>query len=542
MLKKRSLRLISILLGSIVLLFLVAQIILYNWNSRLRERLSGKVTEFSNGNYGLTMKDADLSIIARSLKLKQVVLAPVKTEGKKKATFLLSAKLFSLKEVSVFSLLKDRCLNAGRLELEDPQVTIYLEGKGFPETGTPAKSLYEFITPRLKELSIGNIELTNFRLTVYSSDSVLLFSSQENVLSIKNFLLNGSEEGKFFQAEQCKLELHHFTIPFGEGLYSLSGKHFRASYTDDEIQLDSLVLAPLADQKSFPEKAGRQISRVVFTLNRAVMKGADLRSFVEYQWLVGRSLEVTGCKMQVFRDDNYKLQDGKRPSVQQIAHDLPFYLKIDTLKARDIDVQYDEVPEGSVFPSQMRLNEMEITVTGTDNRPGAKEQHIKAFTKARFMNAADLELEYDFPLNTDEEMFSCRGRIFKMDLKKINPMTLKARGLEIKGGELDKVEFQFDANDSVSQGMMKMLYHDLEINIKDQKDGGKEKEMKTWLFMKYFIDGSNPSKDGRERVVRIYTKHESRRYFLFYTLASIGSGIGPSIMGEKKAKIAKRIY
>jgi hypothetical protein len=261
--------------------------------------------------------------------------------------------------------------------------------------------------------------------------------------------------------------------------------------------------------------------------------------------MTGEKLDMKGCSMEVYRDDNYELADIKRPSVQKLLRDAPFYVKIDTVIAKDVHVEYDEIAKDSKLPSRMFLDDMEITVTGTDNDTThmTDKSVVRSLNTGTFMKAGKLKMEYIFPMQSEKEHFYCSGTISAMSGKSFNPLTKDAMGLEIKNGQMQKLEFNFEAKEDASNGKLKLWYQGLELELKKMENGkpADEQKLKSLLFNKVIVRRDNPDKNGFFLEADIHAEHEPRRYFLFYTLSSVGSGIPPAIMGKTKAELVKKI-
>jgi hypothetical protein len=539
-----------IILAAGVFITIITGILLHQQEQSIRERLCAKVRIASGDRYSLTVGELEISLLSRQIILKDFLLAPTDKIRPGEPAYLVKGKSMAVSGYSLLSFFFGKKLVASRMDLSDAYVKVYMgerKSGASPEFGD--LSIYKMMSSRLGEISIHDISVNNCVLSVFLQDTLRpAFSSDKASLILKKFLVNKKtdDDAMLFGAEKCEIGIDDFTVHLMDSLYALQGKRLSASYLDKEIRIDSLVLAPLYPKHLFSKKAGRQISRAAITLGSMVFAQADVRRFIENNSLEAKKLYLKDCYMDVYRDDNYPLEKKRKPSFQRTLRDLPFYLHIDSVQGENVNIVYDEVPEGSSFVSRMLMEDLSLTLTGLDSDTLHlnSDSKVLAVSNSRFMEAGKLELTYLFPLNTDKENFTCEGKMGGMPLTKLNPLSKRAMGLDIKEGMLDSIYFKFKADDTASHGTMTMLYHDLKIDLVDVgKTVAQDRPqwIKSFLLNAVFDFRDNPKKGEHVRTEPVFAEHNPSRYFLFYTLSSVGSGVGLSIFGKEKLALLKKL-
>jgi len=267
----------------------------------------------------------------------------------------------------------------------------------------------------------------------------------------------------------------------------------------------------------------------------------DVKQFFEYNWLVIHKVELTGCTIDVFRDNTLPLKKIVRPSLQAMVKSLPFFVSVDTIEVKKGEVTFEVKEPEAASSGKISINKMNIIISGIQNDSSAysSDQSIKAVIKGFIYNQGRFSETYVFPLEATKEFFYCSGSLTSMPLSLFNPMIKNTKNISIKSGQLDYASFSFIAHENSSKGKMKFMYHDLKIEVMD-KEGEKNRlkeKLKTFLANKFVFKECNPCKDGIVRESNIHAEHNPYRFFLYYSMQSILSGIEPAIVSDKKAKL-----
>jgi hypothetical protein len=93
------------------------------------------------------------------------------------------------------------------------------------------------------------------------------------------------------------------------------------------------------------------------------------------------------------------------------------------------------------------------------------------------------------------------------------------------------MKFSFKANEAKSTGKMTLLYHGLEITVKNKRtdDTTAFKERIVSLIANKRLENSNPGSDKGVRVGVIDYKRDPERFLISYCFKSIMTGIKSSI-------------
>lgn len=525
----------------------------FYFNKKIIENIKEHVSASTNGEYVLSLDELTINLLTHTIILNNLGIGPSQQNAAhSKAQYIFKAKVLKIIDFSIFSYLKGKDLLIDKIEFEEPQISIFQGSERFPEKKVNPSSInfsiYSAFSKKLNSISIAHIDIMNSKFNIYKNgaDTLSVFSTNDNSISINNFYVNSETDKKnrLFIAEKFEIVMNKFSYHLGNGLYMIYGKSLYASYFDSTLTVDSLQLVPNYSKKKFADEAGRQVSRAKVISSKVICKKMDVKLFFEYNWLVIHKVDVTGCAIDVFRDNTLPLAPIHRPSLQAMVKSLPFFVAVDTIEMKNGNLNFEVLNPGATSTGKLSVNKFNIIITGVQNDTSRYlgDENIKAIVNGSIMNQGKFNETYKFPLKSTKEFFYCSGSMSGMSMNSFNPILEQAKDISIKSGQIDHVSFSFIAHENSSNGTMIFKYHDLKIEMlnKEDKKNNLQSKLKTFLANKLAIHDSNPGKDGIVRISDIYAKHNPYRYFLNYSMQSVLSGIEPAIESEKGAKLLQK--
>jgi hypothetical protein len=542
--------------GIVLLLTLAAILIATNMlNMYLSDKmlimLRERVKEESGGEYILNVEDVKVRLFDRSVSLSSLMVAPADAGRQtSKARYIIKANSLKLQGIGIISFLQGEKLSVTDLRFDDPHILIFQGDERFPvdtDSLLNGFSLFQMISPEWNSLSIENIDVENLRLNVYRNvrdRTLLLLSAKENNISVRKFKVDaGSDKAHhLFFADKFELVMKDFSYQLPDGMYTLTGKKLYASYIDSAITVDSFRIIPNYPKEAFGKVLGRQASWTTILAPLLSMSNVDVKLFFEQNWFAAKKLELEKCKIDVYRDNNIPLAEIVRPSFQAMIRDLPFFISIDTIEMKNASVRYEELAEGAVATSVMTMDKINGIITGVNNDTSSytDKSAIRASADAVFMKYAMFKANYIFPLNSRNEVCSCNGFLGPMPINKLNPLLEPAKGISVISGQVDSMKFFFTSEGKMAKGKMTLAYHDLSVKaLRDNRNNEVKTRIRSFIADQLIVKNSNPGPNGL-REVDIVTNRNSYRYFPFFFMQSLLSGVAASVEGEKKSIFLKR--
>jgi hypothetical protein len=551
--KKSKLRLFVILSSSLLVIIIIAGLVGNSYISkRVLDTLKERIDKGSHGEYALTVDEVNVNLFTRSISMENFIIAPVNIHiAEFKVGYIIKANSLKVTGFSLMSYFKNKDLHIRSIQFDKSQISVFQKQRVRKtvdaDTSVNELSLFEIISPSLRSLEVDEIDIDHSRLNIYrnSADTIALLSSEDNSISIRKFLVNAETESKkkLFQAEKFEITMNRFSFHLPGDMYNISGKKLYASYLDSVIRIDSFQLVPKYPKKEFSKRAGRQTTRAGIVSSLVTFEKIDVKLFLEQSSLIAKSLSLEGVFIDAYRDNNIPLEEVERPSVQTIIREIPFALSIDTIKLVKAAAVYEDIPQGGSAGGIMTIDNINGMITGCNNDTTGynDKSSVHASLSAVFMKTGYFNAVYSFPLNTRHENFYCSGKMSKMPITAINPLTLPTKGIKIESGTADSMKFSFSGNGKISSGEMVLAYHDLKVEVLSKDDEAKLKtRIKNVIANNIVLKDGNPGKDGNLRVVKLGVQKNVFRYFPYFFMQSLLSGITASVQGEAKSKFLKR--
>jgi hypothetical protein len=521
-------------------------------SQRVLSSLKERVEEGSHGEYTIAVDDLSVRVLGRSVTIENLIVAPSeKNITAKKVGYVIKASSLKVVGFSLLSYFKNKDLQISSIQFTKPEISIFQkQGKIIEEavdTAGPPFSFFEMISAKLNSLSIDKIDIDDAKINIYRSsvDTVALLSAKENSISIRKFKVDSTNDNTehLFSAEKFEIIMNRFSYHLPDGMYTVFGKRLYTSYVDSVISIDSFQLVPNYPKKDFGKKLGRQTSRVSIVSSTVNFTDIDVKRFLEQNSFVAGKLTLKGFLIDVYRDNNVPLAKVVRPSLQSMIRDIPIFLSIDTIEMVDASAKYEDLAEGAGASGIMKFDKINGVITGiiSDSSLYNDKSEIRLVMNSIFMDEGRFDASFHFPLNTRDEISFCSGIMSAMPIMALNPLLESTKGISIKSGNIDSMKFVLNTNGTYSDGTMTMAYHNLSVNILGGKEGMNLKtKFKNFVANELIIKENNPGKDGKLRTVSIGVHKNQYRYFPYFFMQSLLSGIGASMEGEQKAKFLKR--
>jgi hypothetical protein len=134
-------------------------------------------------------------------------------------------------------------------------------------------------------------------------------------------------------------------------------------------------------------------------------------------------------------------------------------------------------------------------------------------------------------------VFSLEGTLSGLNVIELNPILEKSAFFYATSGKIDAMSFSFSADNDKATGKMIMLYHGLDIAVKNKQtdDTTALRERFVSYIANRRIPDSNPEQGGDVREGTIDFTRDPERSVLHYCFRSILSGITSTLAdGNKK--------
>jgi hypothetical protein len=196
--------------------------------------------------------------------------------------------------------------------------------------------------------------------------------------------------------------------------------------------------------------------------------------------------------------------------------------------------------EGNTTAGEITLNDFSINTYALSNQvtDSTISHEMRLFVKAKIMGEGPMNIELTLPLEGNLREFRCTGSVGAMKLFPVNGMLQPALNIIFKGGQLNRMTFDFTGNDNVSNGWMEFLYQDLDAVVLNKKSG---KEKGFVSFLANTMTMSNNPAPGRElKIVEIGFERDKNKGLIGYVWKTLQSGMVRTIVPTNKYTITTK--
>jgi len=483
-----------------------------------------------------------VNLIKRVIKISDVRVYPdsslVKTEN---IWWDFNVSTIKLTDFNIRDFLFDKQLTIGDFIFVSPLVEFHFPGKHPSKVEQVAEivSSNKVKPAAFKGLSLQRILLTGGTAKIFR-DEVLFASSPDINFQAQQITIEKTGDNNQFELKykDVRLSLSDIDLNLESKLYEVRLGNFTLSRLDSTIILKDLKFTPLFDKAEFSKNLVHQDDRLDLKINRISISGIGLK-----RWLAGQTLEISkvlidSVDADIYRDRNVAMDINRFPPFYNESFlKINYPLVLDTLMVINSNITYGELAEGDDKAGEITLNDFNLSTYGlsVQSTDSTLAEEMRIFLDAQVMGEGTLKAELALPLEGNLHEFTCTGSVGSMKLSPLNDMMGPSMNMNFKAGKVNRMTFDFSANDNNSKGWMEFLYEGLDVSL-IKEDSGKEKGFLSKVANVVMLS-DNPA-PGKDLVtVEIGYERDKNKAIINYMWKTIQSGMTRTILTQKKYQI-----
>jgi hypothetical protein len=321
-------------------------------------------------------------------------------------------------------------------------------------------------------------------------------------------------------------------------MYSYIVRGINYAANSNTLAIDSLFIHPSYKDYDFTSRHKYQTNRI-----EAALSNINIYDFFtdDYSGSVSSKspyIEIGKMEMNIFRDKRKEFHHIDKPAFQDILYDFPNTFQIDSIILLSGNVAFTVHGEEANEPGRINFTEINARLYKLTNDTlfRTEKAFLELKANALLMGKGKMTVLLKGRLFDINNTFSLNGTLSGLDVAELNPIIEKNAFIYATSGRIDAMNFRFTANNYKSTGTMTMLYHGLDIAIKNKQTDD------TTAFRERFISyianrrilDSNPSQGKEVREGIINYKRDPERSILHYCFRSILSGITSTLAKNQK--------
>jgi hypothetical protein len=416
------------------------------------------------------------------------------------------------------------------------KVTIFnsfINGK-IPFLGKPIPPI---ISPR--KIGIGRVLFDQLNLEIENDSTGQTCSVKEGEL--KAYDLQVEKLDTLFPGTIKLFEFKAGELAYvsSDKMYSYILKGISYPANTNTLVIDSLFIRPNYTDYDFTSRYNYQANRIEAGFTNICVH--DLYSAGPFRSgsLKSPYIEIGEMDMKVFRDKRKEFHHLNKPAFQDLLYDFSHPFMIDSIILMKGNVTFTVHGEEANEPGMIRFNEIQARLYKLTNDTIYKSE--KAFLEikadALLMGKGKMSIHLKERIFESNNTFSLDGTLSGLEANELNPILEKNAFFYVTSGKIDAMSFSFTADNYRSTGKMIMLYHGLDIAVKNRQtdDTTAFRERFVSFIANGRIPDSNPvqGKEAREGTID-YIRDPERSVF-HYCFRSVLSGIISTLSdGNKK--------
>lgn len=388
-------------------------------------------------------------------------------------------------------------------------------------------------------LGIGRMLFEKLNLDMEDDSTGQTYSVKEGMLKVYDL-----QVGKLDTLLPGTLKLFDFKageiiMVSSDKMYSYVIKGISYPANLNTLFIDSLFIRPGYKNYDFTSRYAFQTNRIEAGFNGIYIHGIEYDGDFRSMRLKSPYIEIGQMDMKVFRDKRKEFHHLNKPAFQDLLYDIPHPFMIDSVILMRGNVTFTVHGEEANEPGMIRFNEINARIYKLTNDTIYKTE--KAFLEikadAMLMGKGKMAVHLKERIFDSSNTFSVEGTLSGLEASELNPILEKNAFIYATSGKIDAMSFSFTADNYKSTGKMIMLYHGLDIAVKNRQtdDTTALRERFVSYIANRRIPDSNPAqgKDVREGTIDYIRDPE--RFVFHYCFRSILSGITSTLAdGNKK--------
>lgn len=490
--KKRSGRKVILwaLLAIPALIFLIASL-----NRYLEHLVENELLENINLDpkraYDYQIGDVSIGIIRGTITIDSLQVVPQDDfvdslhEDKQKDVVWLNVDQFALSGLSIWRLLVFNDIIIDNIDIRDPHFNYVLN----PITRQEPKPivLSKVFSDVFEIASIGQIAIydADFTFTDISLDTLPSFALNVEDIHLRDIVIDSASLNGLIPIGLDALEIEFGRISADISEYNsieIAGLSITAE--DSTLRVDQFALVPRQDRETFNKmidtaKDWLDIKAAEVRLRHIQFDKWDTRGIFN-----ASMLEITGPDIFVYKDNRLPKRE---PQLQRLPSYLfksvPLPFTIDSIKVVEGKVVYQEQVDNGQPHGEISFAALHATGHNLTNDSSRWENYpdFVLNAQARFMDLADFDVTFTFPMPDAENTFIIEGKLGEFPAKKLNPVTRNLALVGISSGTIRGVDFQFEADIDSANGTLELEYEDLGIKFLDKDKPQKSKGLLSFL-------------------------------------------------------------
>ncbi|QTE23618.1 hypothetical protein [Polaribacter cellanae] len=486
----------------------IIAIVLFGLNfyakNKIDEVLQQKITEKGFEYSG----DISVNVLFGNVAINNVELS--------KDSLKFQSNTISVSDFSYYSFLINDKISIGEVKVS----TSSIEGKLPKKTSKPI-SKKDTLQHKKEEIFIESIIVNNLNVSVVDAASYPIKMANINI-EISDFDLSANSHKKIpFSYDNLFVEIDNFEKKTSE-VQAIKFKKFE--FKNNDIVIDSLQIVPLKSRKNYIYHLPYE--KELLDLVAKQIKISDIKIEEEPNLSFSANhILVDNVFFDLYLNASVLEASKKfKPLYSKSLRDLPFKIDVKSLDIKDSKLIYEEQTKKNHKPGILVFDELNAQIKNINNSEYKTEKFTVVDIQSKFMTDSALKIRWSFDINNKNDDFRISGSLFHVNSKNMSSFILPAYNVKMDG-YINEMFFDFEGNNSVSNGKLNIDFKNFNIKILDKQKN--KKKFLSWLANLFVKD---TSKQGMVKTKVEKLERDQTKSFWNYFWKNIEKGLQKSLI------------
>jgi hypothetical protein len=467
------------------------------------------LADYTVGASGSSVDINNLSIQVDSARYRQMKAANILPP----LIFSLKLSKASIRGLNPWALWRNKNINCSSIELAGSVVSLQQQkNENDTSATTQPKTLYEAIKPDINEINIGYIEVRNsdfsFKTLQEETEQKESWHFEKMGIKVSDIKVDANshkDTTRILYASNLHAGFDSLSIKATDGMYKYDVGKTAYDFKDRTVIVEHFKLRPSISQDEFNRRMGHEADRFSADVEKVTVNNFNAAAFLAQSRIKTGTILLSNPVFSIYKDKragpNNSNKMGKYPHQLLLKATTP--ISIDSIKIKGGQFTYTEKSLKTFMDGSFKFNNVNGVIPNITNSASeiAKNGWCKADLTASFMGDNDMRAIFSFDLASNDGHFMVDATLASLTAGQINAIFRPLAKAELETFVLDKLAYHVEGNDHSATGNLRLLYHDLKLNVlKTDADGNFQKKgLITMLANVLKLYSSNPESGEQER-------------------------------------------
>jgi hypothetical protein len=297
--------------------------------------------------------------------------------------------------------------------------------------------------------------------------------------------------------KEGEISCDKISLNTNDGFYNYTLQNAVINSLQKQLNIASITVKPLLDEKAFANKAHFQKDRYDVVLNGIALKNINMQNLLDKK-IFASELVINNASIKIYSDLKKPLSGkskvGNYPSQMLTKMKIPVNIAHITLP--NAFIQYTEHEKVSDSSGIVTFENSALDISNITNVDNAiqKNNAMTISFQSKALGKIPLSGQFIFYLSNDGGNFAANGHISEFDALVLNKVSVPMGLMRLHTGQINAIDFNFKGNNDGAHGDFVMKYQDLKVDVLKRDKDTKEIQKKgvTSLIANVIIKNNNP--------------------------------------------------